>query len=609
MCGIFAYLGWRNPIPILLEGLSLLQYRGYDSAGLAVFHETGLHRFRCKGTIHDLRVAIGDFCPKGQVGIAHTRWATHGTPSELNAHPHMVSGVAIVHNGIIENHFELKSKLLDTGARFESETDTEVLCHLVAAELSIGRRFFDAVRESLRKVHGSYALAVMSDREPDVLVAARNDSPLVIGIGEKEFYISSDVTALLPFTNTVLFLEDGDVALLKRESIEIQNLAGSRVERSTRVIHDEFSPAECHGYAHFMLKEIYEQPFALKRTLSHYMPDRNDLIGLPDDCLEFFEQVEPKRLVCVACGTSYYACLEGKFVLEHTLKIPVEVDLASEFRYRPPLLDPQSLVILVSQSGETADTVGALREAKRQEAPTLGVCNVPGSTLARECDFVFYTHAGPEIGVASTKAFTSQLAAFVVLAVGWSAIRKALAPDRKREIARGLAEIPHLMEHTLKLDSRMRALSEQFSTAQNFLYLGRGPLYPIALEGALKLKEVSYVHAEGCPAGEIKHGPIALVDENMPVFILAQRDHLLPKVLNNLQEIHTRGGQILAVTDHSIESLSCPVVDQLKFPVTDWLLGAFLAVIPLQLFAYYMAVVRGLDVDKPRNLAKSVTVE
>jgi glucosamine--fructose-6-phosphate aminotransferase (isomerizing) len=609
MCGIFAYVGWRNPIPILLEGLSLLEYRGYDSAGVAVHHGNEIHRFRCQGKLSNLISAIADFRPAGRGGIGHTRWATHGRPNEANAHPHIVNGIAVVHNGIIENHVELRRELEHEGCCFSSETDTEIFCHLFASKICKGQSLVQAIMSGLKRVLGSYALAVIARTDPDLLIVARKESPIVIGIAEGEAYVASDITALLPFTKQVLFLEDEEIAQITAKQVQIETLSGVPVERKPQKVDRSFWRVARDGYPHFMLNEIFEQPSALRRTLAERLvPDRY-VVELPQPCLDFYREVSPKRIVCVACGTSYYAGLVGKFVLEHCLGVPVEVDLASEFRYRPPLINSETLVICVSQSGETADTIGALREAKTRGAATLGICNVYESTLARECDSVFYTHTGPEIGVASTKAFTGQLAAFLLLALGWSDQAKCISAERSVALGRQLASVPDLLARTFEITTAVEELAQQFSQSANFLYLGRGALYPIALEGALKLKEVSYVHAEGCPAGEIKHGPIALVDENMPVFVLAQRDHVFAKILSNMQEISSRGGQILAVTDDSIATLPSAVVSHLKFPTIDWLLAPFLAIVPLQLFAYHVAVARGLDVDKPRNLAKSVTVE
>ncbi len=609
MCGIVGYVGPRNPWTILLDGLERLEYRGYDSAGIAVCANGALEVVRCAGRLEGLRRRVGGrSVAGGGVGIGHTRWATHGAPTERNAHPHVAEGVAIVHNGIIENHAELAQELRERGCHFLSETDSEVLCHLFALALREGRTLVDAVQQGLARVRGSYAVAVMSLSFSNQLIVARQESPLVIGVGTGEMFVASDVPALLPHTRSVIYLKDGEVATLTNEGISLTTLSGRTVAPVVSEVAWTAALAERDGYAHFMLKEIHEQPRALRETVRGRSGGPAGLVDL-GPAVNALDWSRIQRVVGVACGTSYYASLLGKLYFERLVGVPMEVELASEFRYRDPLLDPSTLVILVSQSGETADTLGALREAKKRRAPTLAICNVVESTLAREADSVLYTHAGPEIGVASTKAFTSQLAALALVSLAAGAQRGFRHGVEATELAEGLESLPEWVDRALALDEQIKHLAPRYAGATNFLYLGRGALYPIALEGALKLKEVSYIHAEGCSAGEIKHGPIALVDENMPVVILAQRDNVLEKVVSNVHEIHSRGGRILAVTDDTIESFGVPVEAHFRVPRLHPLLAPFVMVVPLQLFAYHVAAARGLDVDRPRNLAKSVTVE
>jgi glucosamine--fructose-6-phosphate aminotransferase (isomerizing) len=608
MCGIVGYAGWRETAGVLLDGLERLEYRGYDSAGIALLDEGEIRVFRCKGRLANLRRRLEGRSFPGAVGIGHTRWATHGAPTERNAHPHVAGGVAIVHNGIIENYAELAAQLKARGCRFRSDTDSEVLCHLFATLMAEGRTLVEAVRAGLALVRGSYAVAAVAASEPGVLVAARHESPLIVGLGEGENFVASDVPALLPYTRSVIFLDDGQIAVLGAGAVRIETRDGQAVRVAPSVVNWDPLQAERDGYPHFMLKEIFEQPRAIRDTLRGRLDVHTGEVDL-DEALDGLDFAAVRRIVCVACGTSYYASLVGKFFLEHLAGRPVEVDLASEFRYRDPLVDAATLVVLVSQSGETADTLGALREARRKGARTLAICNVVESTLAREAGHVLYTHAGPEIGVASTKAFTSQLVAFILLALYLGRMFGFRNGIDAGVLLENLGSLPDLVDRTLGLQARMRELAARYSDARNFLYLGRGPLYPIALEGALKLKEVSYIHAEGCPAGEIKHGPIALVDENMPVIVLAQRDHVYEKIISNIQEISSRRGRLIAVTDDTITRFDVPVEAHLRVPSVPALLSPFVMVVPLQLFAYHVACERGLDVDKPRNLAKSVTVE
>ena len=609
MCGIVGYVGPRQPAPVLLEGLRRLEYRGYDSAGIAVFHGGAIKICRCEGKIAHLETLVSSEVFDGHLGIGHTRWATHGRPSEINAHPHFCDGIAVVHNGIIENYLPLKQMLAAEGSCFSSETDSEVLCHLFAKFTRQGCTLIEAVRRGLQMVRGSYAIAVLSEKEPDTLVAARKESPLIIGVGEGENFVASDIPAILSYTRSMIFLNDGDFAVLTSASVRITTLEGTPVSRTPRHITWDPVMAEKGGYKHFMLKEIFEQPRAIIDTLRGRLIEESADVFLDRVNLDAETIHRISRIYFVACGTSYYAGLVGKFMLEQMTHIPVEVDLASEFRYRDPLVDHGSLIVLISQSGETADTLAAMREAKHKGAHTLCICNVVESTLARECDHVLYTHAGPEIGVASTKAFTSQIAAIVLLGLYLGKARHVLEPDELRRLLQHLISIPGLMEKTLELEPTIKTIAHHYMTARNFLYLARGICYPIALEGALKLKEISYIHAEGYPAGEMKHGPIALIDEEMPVVVLAQRDMMYEKILSNVEEVRARKGKVIGVAPVGSRELAEKADHIIFVPETDPLFMPFIFVIPLQLFAYYVADAKGTDVDQPRNLAKSVTVE
>lgn len=609
MCGIVGYIGPRQPAPILLEGLKRLEYRGYDSAGIAVFHRGTIKICRCEGKIAHLETLVSSQTFDGHLGIGHTRWATHGRPSEINAHPHFCDGIAVVHNGIIENYLELKHMLIAEGSCFSSETDSEVLCHLFAKFMRQGCTLVEAVRCGLRMVRGSYAIAVLSEKEPDTLVAARKESPLIVGLGEGENFVASDIPAILNHTRSMIFLNDGDLAVITSTGVQITTLDGTQVSRSPRRITWDPVMAEKGGYKHFMLKEIFEQPRAIIDTLRGRLIEESAEVFLDRVRLDADTVRRISRIYFVACGTSYYAGLVGKFMLEQMTRIPVEVDLASEFRYRDPLVDQGSLIVLISQSGETADTLAAMREAKRKGAHTLCICNVVESTLARDCDHVLYTHAGPEIGVASTKAFTSQIAAIVLLGLYLGKARGTLKEDEIRRLLQHLISVPGLVEKTLELEPTIKTIAHHYMTARNFLYLARGICYPIALEGALKLKEISYIHAEGYPAGEMKHGPIALIDEEMPVVVLAQRDMMYEKILSNVEEVRARKGKVIGVAPAGARELAEKADHSILVPETDPLFMPFVFVIPLQLFAYHVADAKGTDVDQPRNLAKSVTVE
>jgi len=609
MCGIVGYIGPKETSEILVEGLRRLEYRGYDSAGVAIFHGDKIKICRCEGKISRLDKLLDSERFDGHIGIGHTRWATHGRPSEANAHPHFYEGVAVVHNGIIENYTELKNSLKAEGDAFSSETDSEVLSHLFAKFMRQGADFETAVRQGLALVRGSYAIAVLCEREPDRILAARKESPLILGLGKGENFVASDIPAILSHTREVVFLSDGEIAVIQAQSVRISTLAGTPVERASRHISWDPIMAEKSGYKHFMLKEIFEQPRAIIDTLRGRLVEDSDEVFL-DGVTLTAEAVQSFDRICfVACGTSYYACLVGKFMIEQLVGIPVEVDLGSEFRYRDPIVNGKTLVVLISQSGETADTLAAMREAKTKGAQTLCICNVVESTLARDCDHVLYTHAGPEIGVASTKAFTSQMTAIFLLALFLGKARGALDGAESHRLMQLMIEVPHLVEQALEHEPAIKAIAEKYATAKNFLFLGRGIIYPIALEGALKLKEISYIHAEGYPAGEMKHGPIALIDEHMPVMVMAQRDAIYEKILSNIEEVKARKGRVIAIAMEGDSVLGSKADDILYLPATDPLFAPFVMVLPLQLFAYHVADFKGTDVDQPRNLAKSVTVE
>ena len=609
MCGIVGYIGPKNTSEVLIEGLKRLEYRGYDSAGVAIFHDGAIKICRCEGKISQLDKLLDTECFDGSIGIGHTRWATHGRPSEANAHPHYYQGVAVVHNGIIENYTELKRSLKAEGDIFSSETDSEVLSHLFAKFIRQGASFEGAVRAGLALVRGSYAIAVLCEKEPDRIVAARKESPLILGLGRGENFVASDIPAILSHTREVVFLSDGEMAVLDAQSVRISTLDGAPVERAARHITWDPIMAEKAGYKHFMLKEIFEQPRAIIDTL------RGRLIEDSDDVFLDGVNMTPQgvrgfdRICFVACGTSYYACLVGKFMIEQLVGLPVEVDLGSEFRYRNPMVNNKTLVVLISQSGETADTLAAMREAKVKGSQTLCICNVVESTLARDCDHVLYTHAGPEIGVASTKAFTSQMTAIFLLALYLGRARGSIDGPRSRELMQHMVEVPHLVEQALEQEPSIKAIAEKYAVAKNFLFLGRGIIYPIALEGALKLKEISYAHAHGYAAGEMKHGPIALIDHEQPVICIAPDSLTYDKMISNIQEIRARDGIVISIGTEGRKDLMKMSDDFFAIPRVPEILSPLLTAIPLQFFAYKIAVLNGRDVDQPRNLAKSVTVE
>ncbi|HEX9444276.1 MAG TPA: glutamine--fructose-6-phosphate transaminase (isomerizing) [Candidatus Binatia bacterium] len=609
MCGIVGYIGRREAAPILLESLRKLEYRGYDSAGIAVLNGGGVGIRRCQGKLKNLESMLVERPIPGVVGIGHTRWATHGKPSEVNAHPHQAGSVVVVHNGIIENYLELKDHLLKKGARFESETDTEIVAHLVDDKIRQGADFLTAVQQSLKEIHGSYALVFLNLQDPGRLIVAKNSTPIVLGSGAGETLVASDIPALLEHTRKVTFLEDGEVAEVTAGGFRILDGQGGELSRPVKEITWDAVAARKGGYRHFMLKEIHEQPRTITDTFRGRISLKDGSIALEGIPLTAGQTRRVKKIHVVACGTAWHAGLVGKFMLEEIAGIPAEVDYGSEFRYRAPLIDRESLLLLISQSGETADTLAAVEMARKKKAKVLSICNVVDSTIARKSDGVFYTHAGPEISVASTKAFTSQLTALYLLAIGLGRLNGRLSKARAKELLEDLMHLPAWVEEALKLDGALKGLAAGLAGASDFLYLGRGINYPIALEGALKLKEISYIHAEGYPAGEMKHGPIALIDEKVPVIVLLPRDRNFQKTLSNLKEVESRGGKIVAVTNRLDETIGAIAHGIVVVPEASHFLTPIVLTIPLQLLAYHVAVERGTDVDQPRNLAKSVTVE
>ncbi len=608
MCGIVGYVGPRQAAALLIEGLRRLEYRGYDSAGIAVLNGRGLVVEKQAGKLAALEHQLKDHTPKGTVGIGHTRWATHGPPNTINAHPHTDSAgkIALIHNGIIENAGAIKTVLQQRGHLFKSDTDTEVLAHLIGAYYQ--GNLEEAVAQALREVDGAYGIAVISADEPDVIVAARKGSPLLVGVGDNEWFVASDASAILAHTRSVVYLDDGEMAVLTRQGYHVRDLAATRIEKPVNQIEWDLATIERSGYDHFMLKEIFEQPDTVRNTMRGHLLEEEGTsrvsgLNLTDD-----EILKINRIVITACGTSWHSGLIGEYMLEELARIPVEVEYASEFRYRNPVVDERTLVIGISQSGETADTLAAIREAKRRGARTIGIVNVVGSTIAREVDGGIYLHAGPEVGVASTKAFTSQVIALALITLRFGRLRN-LSILQGRQIIQALRALPGQVEQILKRASEVEALADRFWRTNNALYLGRGVNFPVALEGALKLKEISYIHAEGYPAAEMKHGPIALIDENMPVMFIAPKDGVHGKIVSNMEEVRARGGQVIAIKNEGDDQIRRLATATFTIPDTLDLLTPILTIIPLQLFSYYVAVRRGCNVDQPRNLAKSVTVE
>jgi glucosamine--fructose-6-phosphate aminotransferase (isomerizing) len=614
MCGIIGYIGSKPVVPVLIEGLRRMEYRGYDSAGVALVSPEGISLRRSAGKLANLENAIRIEPVDGLYGVGHTRWATHGRPTEENAHPHRdcTGRIVVVHNGIIENYLELKKELQSQGHEFKTETDTEIVAHLVEREMR-DDGLENAVRRALVYLRGMFAIVLVSVEDPEKIVAVRNGPPIVVGLGKDEFFVASDIPAILAHTRDVVFLGDEEMAIITRSGVQFTDYAGGAVSKTTqRVLWDPIA-AEKGGHKHFMLKEIFEQPTAARDTiLGRVSLDRGQIfledLNIPEETFRTLQKV-----TIIACGTSWHAALVGKYLIEALAQVPVEVDYGSEYRYRNPIVASNELAIVITQSGETADTLAALREAKKKGAQSIAICNVVGSMATREAQGTVYTHAGPEIGVASTKAFTSQLIALQLLALYMAQVRGTLTPPQIRDHITELLQMPQTLEQALKASAALDKVAERFYNRTDFLFLGRGINYPIALEGALKLKEISYIHAEGYPAGEMKHGPIALIDERMPVVAIAPNDHVFEKMIGNVQEAKARGGSVIALTtegDPRMAGVLDPQTDVIvQMPATTALLTPVVMTIPLQLLAYHIAVRRGCDVDQPRNLAKSVTVE
>ncbi len=609
MCGIVGGIAQRNIVPILVEGLKRLEYRGYDSAGLAVINDQTIYRQRELGKVKGLEELLQTDPITGNIGIAHTRWATHGKPSTANAHPHVCRNkVAVVHNGIIENHEKLRGTLIENGYEFTSETDTEVIVHEICQAMETTDGLLNAVKRTIKKLEGAYALGIISTLEPNTLVACRKGSPLVIGVGIGEYFVASDVAALLPVTQRFIFLEDGDIALITINELVIYDAADNVVSRPIKESQLTADSVDKGDYRHYMLKEIYEQPFAISQTLEgRFINNRLQESSFGHNSAEVFDNI--KSVQILACGTSYHAGLVARYWFEKLARVPCNIEVASEFRYRSPVLAADTLIVTISQSGETADTLAALKEAKKLGAKySVAICNVPESSLVRESDLVLMTRAGPEIGVASTKAFTTQLATLMLLVIAIGR-RFQMTEVLEQKITSELFGLPGKIEKVLQLDDQIKTLAEQFAEKQHALFLGRGTHYPIAMEGALKLKEISYIHAEAYPAGELKHGPLALIDSDMPVITVAPNNSLLEKLKSNMQEVSARGGQLIVFMDETLASAADENVQIIKVPQVENEISPIVYTIPLQLLSYHVAILKGTDVDQPRNLAKSVTVE
>ncbi len=624
MCGIIGYIGSQDPKELLLDGLRRLEYRGYDSAGIAVLEGNHVQLHRCEGRIQGLEDRLKNQHFDGSLGIGHTRWATHGAPTEANAHPHRVGHITLVHNGIIENYMELRSHIMGLGRTLSSETDSEIVAHLFDLAIEGGKTLRQAIASVVPSLKGSYAFVVLSDQEPDVLVGVRNGAPLLLGVGEGENFIASDVQAILHRTKQIVYLKDHQLAICSREKVEICDNLGNPVDFEVRTVQWNAEQMEKAGYRHYMLKEIHEQPQAIAQTLENHIDHEKGLVSFQDLSLTTEQMKRFRRISIVACGTARHAALVGQYYLERFAGIPVNVDFGSEFRYRNPILEPDTLLVLISQSGETADTLAGLVEGREKKVPTLAICNVRDSSLTRDADHVIYTNAGPEIGVASTKAFTTQLAVLYMLAVQMGHARGVLTTPYAQELTQDLLRLPILLAAALEKEKEIEQLAVDHLDLPFFFYMGRDSLYPIALEGALKLKEISYAHAEGYAAGELKHGPIALIDRSTAVMVLAPWDLptlkgpdtlnrttqlLYEKMMSNLQEVKSRGGKILSFVSDSDPHIAGESHRSVSIPRAPWALNPLLMSVPMQLFAYYMALHRGTDVDKPRNLAKSVTVE
>ncbi|RII30885.1 MAG: glutamine--fructose-6-phosphate transaminase (isomerizing) [Geobacter sp.] len=609
MCGIVGYIGGQEATPVILEGLKKLEYRGYDSAGIATLSAGEAAIRRSQGKLVNLENLLREQPLSGSIGIGHTRWATHGRPSEINAHPHKAGSVVVVHNGIIENYLQLKDLLVQEGHIFKSETDTEVISHLVEEKLKCETDFAKAVQLALAELRGAYAVCILNDQQPDTLIAAKLGSPMVVGLGQGEFLVASDIPAILAHTRDMVFMEDGEMVVFRAGKAVFSTISGTLLDKKPR--HIDWSPlmAEKGGYKHFMLKEIHEQPRAVRDTIAGRLLEGEGDVYLEDLPFSDRQLAGVKRMIIVACGTSWHAALVGKFFIEGHCRIPVEVDIASEFRYRDPVVDEHTLVMVISQSGETADTLAALREAKSRGAMNMAICNVVDSSIARESSGVIYTHAGPEIGVASTKAFVTQLTALYLFTIRLGRAACTIDSHSGQRMIAALKNAPTLLEEVLKLNGSTEKIARKYMNARDFLYLGRGKNFPIALEGALKLKEISYIHAEGYPAGEMKHGPIALIDENVPVVMLVPRNSAYEKTLSNMEEVIARSGRVIALCTEGDEEVRARAEDTIEIPSIDEDLDPLLLSVPLQLLAYHIAVLKGTDVDQPRNLAKSVTVE
>ncbi len=611
MCGIVGYIGHQQAYPIIINGLKRLEYRGYDSAGISLLNREP-NIFKCSGKVKDLENLAHGNDLSGNIGIGHTRWATHGEPNDINAHPHIsMNGHFIaVHNGIIENYARLKKRLSDRGYKFSTETDTEVLVNLIEYIYLKGKVTAEmAVRLALTKVEGAYGLVVISADEPDRLIAARNSSPLVIGIGEREYFIASDATPIVEYTKSVIYLNDDDVAIISSNELTLKTIGNDKLEPKIHKLNLEIGEIDKNGYEHFMLKEIFEQPRSILDTFRGRVNPKLDEVHLGGLYNVMDSLVNAKRIIIIGCGTSWHAGIVGEYLIEDLARIPVEVEYASEFRYRNPVLYKDDIVIAISQSGETADTLAAIKLAKQAGAMVLGICNVVGSSIPRETHAGVYTHAGPEIGVASTKAFTAQVTVLSMMAILLGKKRNIITSEQYTALIKELYEIPGKIERILGLNDEFKRISELYKDSTNFLYLGRGYCFPVALEGALKLKEISYIHAEGYPAAEMKHGPIALIDEKMPVIVISPKDNSYDKIVSNIQEIKARKGIVIAVISEGDTVIKAMADHVLEIPETDVVFSALLTVVPLQLLSYHIAVMRGCNVDQPRNLAKSVTVE
>ncbi len=611
MCGIVGYVGDQEAAPILVAGLKRLEYRGYDSAGVAVLNDATLTVVRATGKLRNLEGKVAVEMPKGRIGIGHTRWATHGRPSDENAHPHTFEGVSVVHNGIIENHLALKAALKAKGHVFASETDSEVFAHLIRESQRAGKSLPEAVRVAVSQIKGTYALVAITEADPTRIVCTRESQPMVLGYGEGQNFIASDVPALLEHTRDVVFMDDGDVAVVTKDGVELTDRSGAKVVRKHTRIDWTPGMAEKNGHKHFMHKEICEQARAVADTLRGRILRSEGDVHFDGWSMTEAQVKAMDRVWILACGTSWHSGLAGKWMIETLARIPVEVELASEFRYRDPIVTRSQLAVAISQSGETLDTLAAMREAKSRGATTMTLCNVVGSAMTREADFTVLTNAGPEIGVASTKAFTTQLVGLYLLAIKLGRMRGTLTKEQAQEHLTSLAGVPKVIEQVLLTEAKVKEIARKYMHAQDFLFLGRGPMHPVALEGALKLKEISYIHAEGYAGGEMKHGPIALIDEKMPVLVVAPQEPRIhyEKIIGNIEEVRARGGQVIAVVEEGDEHAKSLANDYIEIPKTSALIAPLIATIPLQLLSYHVADLRGTDVDQPRNLAKSVTVE